>query len=172
MCPPWSSRGRARARRRAWVARHGARISLGGRRLHVAGIALTIAHSFYPAAKPGLVWLTRADAERLAARTQPLSFLLDLKLAAPATASAFGDELNSDALRHATADEQVLFESWQQIGANDYKVITVDEKLLLIMSWLLATAAIAAIASIAVVVGGRMAEQTRCVGGRRNADRS
>ena len=57
-----------------------------------------------------------------------------------------------------------MFESWQQISAHDYKVITVDEKVLLIMSWLLATAAIAAIASIAVVVGGRMAEQTRCLG--------
>jgi putative ABC transport system permease protein len=47
------------------------------------------------------------------------------------------------------------------LRAADYRVIALDQKVLLIGSWLLA---MLAIASIAVVVGGRMAEQTRRVG--------
>ncbi|MGH2883218.1 MAG: FtsX-like permease family protein, partial [Solirubrobacteraceae bacterium] len=50
---------------------------------------------------------------------------------------------------------------WQQIRSADAEVITVERKVLLVSSWLLA---MLAIASIAVLVGGRMAEQTRRVG--------
>src|SRR4029077_5028188 len=52
-------------------------------------------------------------------------------------------------------------EPWQALRAADYRVIKLDQKVLLIGSWLLA---MLASASIAVVVGGRMAEQTRRVG--------
>ena len=44
---------------------------------------------------------------------------------------------------------------------SDGKVIAIEQQALLIVSWLLA---MLAIASIAVLVGGRMAEQTRRVG--------
>ena len=47
-------------------------------------------------------------------------------------------------------------EPWHAFRAADYRVIKLDQKVLLIGSWLLA---MLAIASIAVVVGGRMAEQ-------------
>jgi hypothetical protein len=50
---------------------------------------------------------------------------------------------------------------WTAIRADDYRVIALDQKVLLIGTSLLA---MLAIASIAVVVGGRMAEQTRRVG--------
>jgi putative ABC transport system permease protein len=51
--------------------------------------------------------------------------------------------------------------TWQQVQRQDYRVVSIDQKALLIGSWLLA---MLAIASIAVVVGGRLAEQTRRVG--------
>jgi len=41
-------------------------ISVGGHTFHVVGIAVTTARPFYPARDPGLIWLTRADAEGLA----------------------------------------------------------------------------------------------------------
>jgi putative ABC transport system permease protein len=136
-------------------------IRLAGGEFQVVGIALTTAQEFYPAATPGLVWLTRGEAERVAATSQSAGYLLDVKLANPAAAPAFNNELNSPAFSDATANAPYLFEAWQQVRAGDYKVISVDRKVLLIASWLLA---MLAIASIAVVVGGRMAEQTRRVG--------
>jgi putative ABC transport system permease protein len=56
-------------------------ISLGGHKLRVVGIALTAARAFYPASSPGLVWVTRADAEALATSSEPLGYGLDIKLA-------------------------------------------------------------------------------------------
>jgi ABC-type antimicrobial peptide transport system permease subunit len=141
--------------------RVGDTIRLAGHAFPVVGIALTTAQEFYPAATPGLVWLTRADTQALASGSRSTGYLLEVKLADPAAAPAFGDELNSAAFSAATAGEPYLFEAWQQVRANDYKVIQVDRKVLLIGSGLLA---MLAVASIAVVVGGRMAEQTRRVG--------
>ena len=136
-------------------------LRLGGRQFTVAGVALTTAQAFYPASTPGLVWTTRADSNRLATTSRPDSYLLDVKLANPSAAPAFNSELDSPAFNRATADEPSLFESWQDVRANDYQVVVVDQKVLLIASWLLA---MLAIASIAVAVGGRMADQTRRVG--------
>jgi putative ABC transport system permease protein len=139
----------------------GSTIHLDGRAFHVVGIALTTAQAFYPADTPGLVWLTRTDTERLVTGSQSEGYLLDVKLENPAAAPAFGNELNSPAFSNVTANEPYLFEAWQQVRGTDFKVISVDRKVLLIASWLLA---MLAISSIAVVVGGRMAEQTRRVG--------
>jgi putative ABC transport system permease protein len=136
-------------------------VSLGARRFTIAGVALTTAQAFYPATTPGLVWLTRTDSERLGTAARPVSYLLDVKLANPTTAPAFNAELDSAAFNKATTDEPTLFDSWQDIRASDYRAVAVDRKVLLIASWLLA---MLAIASIAVVVGGRMTEQTRRAG--------
>ena len=133
-------------------------ISLGGRKFRVVGIALTTARAFYPASSPGLVWLTRSDAEALATTSEPLGYTLDIKLARGAPLHA----LDAPTKAFATAaNVPSTVEPWQALRAADYRVIKLDQKVLLIGSWLLA---MLAIASIAVVVGSRMAEQTRRVG--------
>jgi putative ABC transport system permease protein len=122
-------------------------------------MALTTARAFYPARTPGLVWLTRADTERLATAREPLGYVLDMKLAADAPASSpLGAGVAKFAAR-ANLPSFVL--SWSGIADQDYRVIALDRKVLLIGSLLLA---LLAVAGTAVVVGGRMAEQTRRVG--------
>jgi putative ABC transport system permease protein len=69
----------------------GDRIGLNGRAYRVVGIALTTADSFYPEGD-GRVWLTRADVQRVEAGGRPAGYLLNLKLAHPATAPAFAAE--------------------------------------------------------------------------------
>jgi ABC-type antimicrobial peptide transport system permease subunit len=141
------------------LGRHvGDTISLGGHKFRVVGIALTTAQPFYPAAAPGLVWLTRTDAEALATPSEPLGYVLDIKLARGTSAHALDAASNSFA---RAANLPSIIEPWQAIRSHDYRVIALDQKVLLIGSWLLA---MLAVASIAVVVGGRMAEQTRRVG--------
>ena len=47
-------------------------IHLDGRAFRVAGIAVSTAQCFYPVSTPGVIWLTRRDAQRLATKTEPL----------------------------------------------------------------------------------------------------
>ena len=141
--------------------RVGGAITLGQGAFRVVGVAVTTGREFYPAATPGLVWLTDDDTQRLMTNTAADGYLLDVKLANPGAAPAFADELNSPAFANATAGAPYLFEDWQQIRANDYKIIYVDRKALLIASSLLS---LLAVASVTVVVGGRLAEQRRRVG--------
>jgi putative ABC transport system permease protein len=139
----------------------GDRISIGGHTFHLVGIALTTARPFYPARSPGLSWLTRADAQSLATASEPLGYVLDIKLAADAPLHALdaaGQEFGNTTVK---ANVPSTVEPWQDVRTHDYRVIAVDQKILLIGSWLLA---MLAIASIAVLVGGRMAQQTRRVG--------
>ena len=128
-------------------------IRLNARPFQVTGIALTTSQAFYPESTPGLVWLTRADTTPLAAKSQPLNYVLNLKLINPAAAATFANSYPSDTAW--------FLQPWQQVRESDGKVIAIEQQVLLIVSWLLA---MLAIASIAVLVGGRMAEQTRRVG--------
>jgi ABC-type lipoprotein release transport system permease subunit len=125
-------------------------IHLGGRPLTVSGIAVTTA---MPTSDP-LVWLNSSTLLTLANRSEPLWYALNLKLSDPATAGAF-------AAAHNTPNAAWFFESWQGIRADDSTTIANERQLLVMGSVLLA---IIAIAGIAVMVGGRMAEQTRRVG--------
>jgi putative ABC transport system permease protein len=136
-------------------------ISLGDHTFRVVGIALTTARPFYPASSPGLVWLTRASAEALATSSEPLGYVLDIKMAEGASPQALDAPFQAFAAASVAGRVPSSVETWQAIRAHDYRVIALDQKVLLIGSWLLA---MLAIASIAVVVGGRMAEQTRRVG--------
>jgi len=137
-------------------------VHLNGRALRVVGIAVSTAQCFYPVSTPGVIWLTRRDAESLATRTQPIGYVLNLKLADPNSASAFENGNAATAFGNVTTNETETFlSSWQDTEQSDFKVVSVDQKVLLIVSTLLA---LLAIASIAVVVGSRMAEQTRRVG--------
>lgn len=137
-------------------------IRLNGHRFTVAGVAVSTAQCFYPVSKPGVIWLTRSDAERLATKQQPLGYALNLKLADPASAEdfAFGP-IGNAFFNQPNNGVNTSLQTWLDIRHDDFRVITVDRKALLISSSLLA---LLALASIAVVVGGRMAEQTRRVG--------
>ena len=145
-------------------------ITLNGRSFRIAGVAVTAAFLPYPqacwngcdlntpqleASNPGLIWLARDDARSLATRAEPLSYFLNLKLADPAAADAFLYAHNSD------SPSAPLLNSWQDISQGDAKLARTGVNALLIGSWLLG---LLAAASVALVVGGRMAEQARRVG--------
>jgi len=130
--------------------RTGQMISLNGRRFRVAGLAVSAAWPSVNA--PGLLWLTKADARSLATAAEPLSYLLNLKLANPGIATAFADDHSTDSL---------FLSSWQQISYQDGREVQLEQEALVVGSWLLS---MLAIASVAVLVGGRMAEQARRVG--------
>ncbi len=137
----------------------GQSIGLGGRSFRIAGIALTTSQSVYPQGF-GMVWLTSADTHRVEVEGHPAGYLLNLKLTDPRAAPGFAAG-HSAPLASSQAWQAWSLESWQDIRAGDLKLITAEQAVLLTVSWLLA---VLAIATIAVLVGGRMAEQTRRVG--------
>ena len=140
----------------------GETIDLNGRAFRVAGIAVSTAQCFYPVSTPGVIWLTRRDAESLATATQPVGYVLNLELRDASAAEAFENGNAAAAFGNVTINgAETFLSSWQDTENSDFKVVAVDQKVLLIVSTLLA---LLAIASISVVVGSRMAEQTRRVG--------
>jgi putative ABC transport system permease protein len=155
----------------------GNRITLNGRPFTVAGTAVTAAHPPYPnlcystgggcAAGPqnanilpgdtGLLWLTEPDASRLATSANPIaSYVLDLKLNNPASVQAFttryGSSNNPAAPRMA---------SWPGLAAADGLLVQDEQQVLSPGAWL---AGLLALATVAVLAGGRMAERIRRVG--------
>lgn len=148
--------------------RVGDRITLAGHRFAVVGIAVTAAFPNYTrlcyygcdepdlSGDPGLVWLTGADDSRVISSTsEPVAYFLNLKLNDPAAAGAF-----VNAHSNGSANAPRLF-SWQGISNADSRIVTQAQLVLLTGSWLLG---LLAIASVAVLVGGRMAEESRRVG--------
>jgi ABC-type lipoprotein release transport system permease subunit len=156
-------------------------VTLDGRSFEVVGVAVTAAMPPYPAAScivppgcvsgatpkelselppgllqnPGLVWLTQADVRSLTTDSDSLSYVMNLKLADPDSAQAFVDanlRENLDAPRLA---------SWEEILEEATELARDTQILLLIGAWLLG---LLAVASVSVLVGGRMADQTRRVG--------
>jgi putative ABC transport system permease protein len=151
----------------------GDRLTLGASSFEVTGTAVTAAIPDYPdvcshlgcflagtvsAYNPGLVWATGADAGRIAgaASSTPVAYFLNLKLSDPAGASAFAGRYDASA-----APTAPYLYSWQSIRDGDAQVIAKMQRVLLTGSWLLA---LLALASVVVLAGGRMAEQTRRVG--------
>ncbi|MGI8714494.1 MAG: FtsX-like permease family protein [Solirubrobacteraceae bacterium] len=134
-------------------------IRVAGRVFRIVGIALSTSQSVYPEGF-GMVWLTGADLQRVEAMSRPAGYLLNLKLADPRTAPPFAAE-HAAPLPSRQAWQAWSLESWQDIRTGDLKVITTEQGVLLTVSWLLG---VLASATIAVLVGGRMAEQTRRVG--------
>jgi putative ABC transport system permease protein len=150
--------------------RTGDRITLNGKPFRVAGIAVTAASPPYPnlcqigcggifvnlppdvkVRNIGLIWLTQPDARALATPSAPIaSYDLNLRLDDPARAQAFANAYGSGSLI-----------SWPRIRDADALLVTDEQQVLLPGSWLLG---LLAVASVAVLAGGRMAEQTRRVG--------
>jgi len=150
----------------------GDRLSLGGTSFEVTGTAVTAAIPAYPGVcgrpigcflvgnissyNPGLVWATQADAEQIAGTSGPEAYLLNLKLNDRAEAHAFANRYDNN----ASLSAPTLY-AWQDIRDGDAQVIAKVQKVLFTGSWLLA---LLAVTSVAVLVGGRMTEQTRRVG--------
>jgi ABC-type lipoprotein release transport system permease subunit len=154
----------------AFDVRAGDPITLSGRSLRVVGVAVTAAMVPYPlvtwlrrgrSVRPGLVWLTRADARRLTRRSGPLSYVLNLALADPAGAPAFVDEHSQGGPAGDERHPPPLLQPWQQIREANGNLVKNEQRVLLTGSWLLG---LLALAGIAVLVGGRMADQMRRVG--------
>jgi putative ABC transport system permease protein len=149
----------------------GDRLTLGAVNVDVVGTAVTAAIPAYPNActaegcflanaaanhNPGLIWATQADTTQIAGTDGPDAYDLNLKLDDPATAAVFAARHNTDI---SPAAPYLL--TWRQIRDGDAQTLARVRQALLFGSWLLA---LLALASVAVLVGGRMAEQTRRVG--------
>jgi ABC-type antimicrobial peptide transport system permease subunit len=159
----------------------GDRITLNGRPFTVAGLAVTAAETPYPnlcftggcnTGPPGngqleghgagLGWATQSDVRVLAATDGPGSaaYVLNLKLSDPASAPAF---INAYYHRNRVLSQNspVSLLSWQAIATGDALLVTDEQQVLTPGAWLLG---LLALASVAVLVGGRMSERTRRVG--------
>jgi putative ABC transport system permease protein len=145
------------------------------RSFRVAGVAVTAATPPYPEpaclanqcqgdADTGLVWLTKKDATRLAPANDSPVYTLNLKLADPAAAPAFVAHRNPPPTSegtHGSGPPPTVMQAWQDIRDASGNVVKNQRRALLTGAWLLA---LLAVASVAVLVGGRMADQVRRVG--------
>ena len=145
-----------------------------GRTLEVVGVAATAATPPYP--EPacvagfcledmGVVWLSRADAARLGSHGEFRNYVVNLKLADPAAAPAFADARRPPDEPPPGARPSDLpppfVRSWQDVREASGHLVKNQRRALLTGAWLLA---LLAVASVAVLVGGRMAAQIRRVG--------
>jgi putative ABC transport system permease protein len=155
----------------------GQRITLNERAFKVVGFAVTAAFSPFPeigcqagcsfgsiqldSTDTGLMWTTEAAARDMATRAAPLTYFSNLKLVNPASANVFEGARGNDYNGYGTPSTVPFLRSWQQTGRQDSNLVRNEQIVLLVGSWLLA---ILAVASVAVLVGGRMADQMRRVG--------
>jgi putative ABC transport system permease protein len=110
----------------------------------------------------GLAWVTEADARAMASPQAPLSYVLNLKLKNPATAPALVNQIFAQGGVGAAASRGIdSVNSWQAISSAAGELVQ-DEQSVLKAGSLLAV--LLAVASVAVLAGGRMAERTRRVG--------
>src|SRR5512133_2273240 len=156
-------------------------VTLDGRSFEVVGVAVSAAMPPYPGAScmvrvgcasgappeelselppgllqdPGLVWLTQADVRSLTPDPGSLSYVMNLKLADPEAAQAFVDATPSESL------DAPRLASWKEARQEATELARDTQILLLSGAWLLG---LLAVASLSVLVGGRMADQTRRVG--------
>jgi ABC-type lipoprotein release transport system permease subunit len=157
-------------------------VTLGGKSFKVVGLAVTAAMPPYPGSScivpvgcfngaipkdrnlppgllhnPGLVWLTQADVRSLApAQGDSISYVMNLKLADPDEAETFVDANSGD-----HSGTMMPMQTQKSILADATELARDSQILLLIGAWLLG---LLAVASLSVLVGGRMADQTRRVG--------
>jgi putative ABC transport system permease protein len=159
----------------------GDRVTLNGRPFTVAGIAVTAATPPYPnlcyspgggtcgvfdlpttqfsPGDIGLAWVTQPDARALVSSSAaPPWYFLNLKLKDPARAQAFASAGGGPNPAGITMSGLI---SWQSIAAADGLLVRDEQQVLTPGAWL---AGLLAVASVAVLAGGRMTEHTRRVG--------
>jgi ABC-type lipoprotein release transport system permease subunit len=157
-------------------------ITLGDHSFRVAGVAVTAAiangvvqqysgpvRQSSTQAEPGLVWLTRSDLARVQPDPKTFAYLLNLKLADPTQARTFATRYNVDpgAVDAGPGGSDpggpglLDLQPWQDIADNAANLVRNEQRALTTGAWLLG---LLAVASVAVLVGGRMADQTRRVG--------
>jgi ABC-type antimicrobial peptide transport system permease subunit len=150
----------------------GDRLNLGSISFPVVGVAVTSAIPAYPntcsqaegcflahavaSHNPGLIWATQADTTHITGTFGPDAYFLNLKLKDPSTAAAFADRYNA-----STSPTAPFLLTWQHIRDGDAQTLAKVQQILQTGSGLLA---LLAVASVAILVGGRMVEQTRRVG--------
>jgi putative ABC transport system permease protein len=135
--------------------RLGQTITLNGRPFQVAGFAVSTAFDGYPGMS--LMWATEAAARSLATTAAPLTYISNLKLtdASPRAVAAFVNAHNTS----STASP--FLTSWTMVAYQDSSFLRSDQAVLLTGATLLG---LLALASVAVLVGSRLAEGTRRVG--------
>jgi putative ABC transport system permease protein len=163
-----------RAYAEALGARVGDHLTINGKQFTVAGIAVTAARAPFPnicysgcfinaylfnagigAKQMGLIWMTEPDVTKLASAADPIAlYALNLALSNPGQAQAFASEYGS-------GGNGPLVEPWQQI-ASAYALLVSDEQTVLTPGAVLL--GLLALASVAVLVGGRLAQNKRRVG--------
>ena len=169
----WVRRGQAvveAAFAKALGVHVGDTVRVGARAFVVGGVAVTAAFPPYPqmctagcildtptlaAGEPGLVWLTREDARRLAAPLERLTYFMDLKLRDPAAAPAFA------AIHGGTSLQRPALITWKDMSTGMPSCCRTSRPWRCSaapcwVSWPLAT--------LVVLVGGRMSEERRRVG--------
>jgi ABC-type lipoprotein release transport system permease subunit len=146
-----------------------------GRSFRIVGVAVSAAAPPYPEpacianicmgdADTGLAWLTRADALSVAPKEGGFPYALNLKLSDPAAAPAFAAKHRPPDVpsgTRASGPPPPLVQPWQDIREASGNLVKNQRRVLLTGAWLLA---LLAVASVAVLVGGRMADQIRRVG--------
>ena len=150
----------------------GDQVSVDGKAFRVDGIAVTAAVPVYsqvcfyggcsgPPSRSlqfdtGLIWLTQPAARALATPANPLTHYLSLRLADPASAPTFVQKHQPPSTNGPAA-----LTSWQSLSAAAATLVSQEQNVLSPASWLLC---LLALATVAVVAGGRMDEQERRVG--------
>jgi len=163
----------------------GDRVTLDGHPYTVVGTAVTAAAPPYPnncyhggggcpfdlqghlSLNPGLAWITEPAARSLASAAAPLSYVLNLKLSNPANAASFvctysantPSSCPSGSASHPVGSSVIA--TWQGIAAADALLVSDAQGVLKSGAVLLG---LLALASVAVLVGSRLAEHTRRVG--------
>jgi hypothetical protein len=145
------------------------------RSLRVVGVAVTAASAPFPevsclavcAGNTGLIWLARTDLRSLDPR-EPSLYVSYLKLADPDAAPAFaGAHMQQEASSCSPGEpcasdaSAAVMQAWQDVRAASANLVANERRALVTGAWLLA---VLAVASVAVLVGGRMADQVRRVG--------
>jgi ABC-type antimicrobial peptide transport system permease subunit len=130
-------------------------ITLNGHPLRVVGFAVTAAFGGFPGMS--LIWATEAETRSLATKAVPLSYISDLKLsdASPPAVSAFVNAHSSG------SESSPFFTSSTEVAYGDASFLRTDQAFLFTGATLLG---VLALASVAVLVGSRLAEGTRRVG--------
>ena len=170
----------------------GDKVTLDGRSFRVIGTAVTAAQPPYPnmcyspggdcvfddqvnqnlnldGFSPGLAWVTEPAARSLGSSQAPLMYDLNLKLSDPADAIAFSQRYgcgpgscgNAPGPTASASNAPSQLTPWQYIAQTDGQLV-LDEQQVLSPGALLA--GLLAVASVVVLAGGRMAEETRRIG--------